>query len=286
MAFNINPALVLALKSPRNWRGILRHRFRSQINVARSYRQSKLKPTLKYRGSSLKNFDFDEGITKEFEHQAEHFKKYGWAYISNFFASDIHSRILRAWPSLNYFTVGSDPTKSYDKGPRWSASDAHSLNPGINPEFYLGFECLKSQKFEDRVSQFCDDGIQRVNSSLGSAWARTGSLLLPHIDDVWQFGRGAVINFVVFVDGTNPVEQSGSTSIYSTNDFTDPIFVPPCLSNTALVYETGRFIYHGFPRVGRGKFSKRLIAQYSPENQPKFSQIRGAVAQDLSSRTL
>lgn len=286
MAFNINPALVLALKSPRNWRGILRHRLRKQINRSRSYRGSRVVARSSHSASSIRQYRLDEGITNEFEKQSEHFQKHGWAYVPNFFDPEIHQAILSAWPSLNYFKVGSDPTKSYDKGPRWTASDAHVPSPGIDPEFYVGFQCLASREFEARVSQFCGDGVRRVNSSLASAWARTGSLLLPHIDDVWQFGRGAVINFVVFVDGTKPVEQSGATSIYSTNEFTSPIFVPPNLTNTALVYETGRFIYHGFPQVGRGRFSKRLIAQYSPGNQPKLSEIASAIFQEPDNKVL
>lgn len=273
MAFNLNPALVLGLKSAKNWRGLARHRFRAHINLIRSGLKSSDNVKHNEIFGITNRQQIRDGISQNFEAQSEHFREHGWAYIPDFFSKDIHHAILAAWPLLRYFTVGSDPTKSYDKGPRWSEGNRRDLCKGINPNFYLGFECLLDETFEARVTQFCDDGIRRVNSSLASAWARSGSLLLPHIDDVWQFGRGAVLNFVIFVDGTTPVARSGATAIYATNDFTKPIFVPPNLSNTALVYETGRFIYHGFPMVGRRKFSKRLIAQYSPEHQPKLSEL-------------
>lgn len=273
MAFNINPALVLALKSPQNWRGVLRHRLRRQINSVRSRRQRGTGTSNLESISGSSRFDLDRGITEAFEKQAEHFAKNGWAYITDFFTDEIHHAVLTAWPPISSFTVGSDPTKSYDKGPNWSGGLAGSMSAGVQADFYLGFQALLTMNFQTRVSQFCGDEVTRVNSGLGSAWARSGSLLLPHIDDVWQFGRGAVINFVIFIDGSEPALSSGATAVYSSNTFEQPIFIPPKLINTALVYETGRFIYHGFPRVGRGKFSKRLIAQYSPQNQPKLSEI-------------
>lgn len=220
-----------------------------------------------------KSCDLADSISREFESQATHFRNHGWAYVPKFFSEEVHRRLLESWPSLFHFSVGSDPTKSYDKGPRWPGGVTGEISTGIHSDFYLGFHALASVEFQNRVSAFCDDGVKRVNTSLASAWARAGSLLLPHIDDVWQFGRGAVINFVIFIDGTKPVTMSGATAIYKTNDFSHPIFIPPDLTNTALVYETGRFIYHGFPRVGSEKFSKRLIAQYSPENQPKLSEF-------------
>jgi len=213
-----------------------------------------------------------DAITAEFDAQKAHFEEHGWAYVPQFFSTDIHRALLAAWPDLAHFSIGANPIKSYDKGPAWSGGSIGEFRQGIDPDFYLGFLSLLSQDFGNRVSRFCKDGVPRVNSSLGSAWARTGSLLLPHIDDVWRFGQGAVVNFVIFVDGTSPVERSGATAIYATNTFSEPIFIPPNLTNTALVYETGRMIYHGFPQVGRGNFSKRIIAQYSPVNQRKFSE--------------
>lgn len=229
--------------------------------------------------------EVSRAITKEFEGQAINFKEHGWAYIPNFFSAEIHRLIISAWPPLQYFTVGSDPTKSYDRGPRWSDREIGKYTEGICPDFFLGFEALINENFLTRVNEFCGDGINRVNTSLASAWARNGSLLLPHIDDVWQFGRGAVINFVIFIDGSTPVESSGATAIYATNSYENPIFIPTSLINSALVYETGRFIYHGFPRVGRGKFSKRLIAQYSPEFQPKLSELMSSNGQTLLPRS-
>lgn len=273
MAFNINPTLVLALKSRKNWRGVLRHRLRRQINSVRSRRQRGIGTSNLESFSGSSRFDLDRGVTDAFEKQAEHFAKNGWAYITDFFTDEIHHAVLTAWPPISSFTVGSDPTKSYDKGPNWSGGLAGGISAGAQADFYLGFQALLTTNFQTRVSQFCGDGVTRVNSGLGSAWARSGSLLLPHIDDVWQFGRGAVINFVIFIDGSEPALSSGATAVYSSNTFEKPIFIPPKLTNTALVYETGRFIYHGFPQVGRGKFSKRLIAQYSPQNQPKLSEI-------------
>lgn len=273
MAFNINPTLVLALKSRKNWRGVLRHRLRRQINSVRSRRQRGIGTSNLESFSGSSRFDLDRGVTDAFEKQAEHFAKNGWAYITDFFTDEVHHAVLTAWPPISSFTVGSDPTKSYDKGPNWSGGLAGGISAGAQADFYLGFQALLTTNFQTRVSQFCGDGVTRVNSGLGSAWARSGSLLLPHIDDVWQFGRGAVINFVIFIDGSEPALSSGATAVYSSNTFEKPIFIPPKLTNTALVYETGRFIYHGFPQVGRGKFSKRLIAQYSPQNQPKLSEI-------------
>ena len=276
MAFNLNPGLVLSLKSLKNWRGILRHRMRNQINFirAQNQRMHKSKVGLSVSGS-IEN-DLTNGVTRRFEEQSAHFSEHGWAFITDFFDKDIHQAILTAWPSISYFSIGSDPTKSYDKGPNWSGSQIRSIKSGIEPDFYLGFRTLLSEEFQDRVSKFCGDNVSRTNSGLGSAWARSGSLLLPHMDDVWRFGRGAVINFVIFIDGSSPVEKSGATAIYGTNTFDDPIFIPPTLQNTALVYQTGRFVYHGFPRVGRKKFSKRLIAQYSPIGQPRLSDFLGS----------
>lgn len=281
MAFDVNPALVLNLKSIENWRGLIRHRLRNQINSVRSWTKSLETRGMRRQLTNSDVYDLTDSISEEFEAQAVHFRNHGWAYVPKFFSQDVHQGILESWPSLSHFSVGSDPTKSYDKGPRWPGGAVGEISSGIPSDFYLGFRALISEEFQNRVSSFCNDGTRRINTSLATAWARVGSLLLPHIDDVWQFGRGAVINFVIFIDGTEPVSESGATAIYATNDYGQPIFIPTELRNTALVYETGRLIYHGFPRVGRGKFSKRLIAQYSPENQPKLSDFTKSASKHI-----
>jgi hypothetical protein len=263
MAIEINEALLAAVRKPSNWRGILRHKTRRCINASRSLR----------RATPLQRFGLDQltieltgtEISYEFESQRDLFKQQGFAFIPNFFRKDLYEKVLLAWPKLAYFEMRADPSKSYDRGIDAILHPRGTGLVGIHSDFYLAFLALASRSFEQRVGDFCSDGLQRYNSSLAASWARAGSHLLPHMDNASRHGSSAVVNFVVFIDGTQPPFWSGGTSIFRTNTFDEPIMIPPTLKNSALVYETGQKFFHGFPRLASGKFSKRLIAQYSPK---------------------
>lgn len=263
MAWDIHPKYLRGLRQPQNWRGIIRHKLRKQINWKRSQQQRvysrRRYHLVKYSSPS------SDVISSSFESSADFFRHHGYAYIPDFFSNDFHQLIRTSWPELHFFRLGSDPSKSYDKGPGWTDVDSERI-PGISSDFYRGLEAIASGWFEERVSQFCGDGIDRVNSSLASAWARVGSHLLPHKDEAARYGLNTVINFIIFIDGTSPSLQSGGTSLFSSNLYSDPFLIPASLKNSALVYGTGQQLHHGFPRVGARKFSKRIIAQFAPRD--------------------
>lgn len=263
MAWDIHPKYLRSLRHPQNWRGILRHKLRKPINWKRAQQQR----VSSRRRHHVANFSSPSSdvISSSFESSADFFRQHGYAYIPNFFSNDFHQSIRNSWPGLHFFRLGSDPTKSYDRGPGWTEVESERI-AGISPEFYRGLEAVASGWFEERVFRFCGDDIDRVNSSLACAWARVGSHLLPHKDEVARHGANTVINFIIFIDGTSPSLQSGGTSLFSSNLYSDVFSVPVSLRNSALVYGTGQQYHHGFPRVGAKKFSKRIIAQFSPRD--------------------
>lgn len=225
MAIGINEDLLAAVREPSNWRGIFRHKSRKLINASRSLRRAKPHQTFELDRLDLTLIGTE--ITQEFESQKDHFKEYGFAYVPNFFRQDFYKKVLAAWPKLAYFEMRADPSKSYDRGIDAILNSEGRGLVGINPDFYLAFRVLASEAFERRVSEFCGDDTSRFNSSLAVSWARTGSHLLPHMDNASRHGVSAVVNFVVFVDGTEPSISSGGTSIFRTNTYVDPIMIPP-----------------------------------------------------------
>lgn len=261
VAWDIHPSYLKAIRSPRNWRGIFRHKFRRSINWKRAQHQK----LLAKNRASAPFVDIPEPyvISSSFEDSREFFHSFGYAYIPQFFSNDFHLEVMAAWPELPFFRMGSDPSKSYDRGPTWSNTDSKVI-PGVSPNFYACLQAVTSKWFSERVTRYCADGIPRFCSSLGSSWARVGSHLLPHKDNAAKHGHNTVVNFVIFVDGTSPAIESGGTSLFRSNLYSDPLLIPSSLKNTAIIYGTGQQLHHGFPRLGLGKYSKRIIAQFSP----------------------
>jgi hypothetical protein len=261
MAWDIHPEYLRAIRGPRNWRGIYRHKLRRLINWKRSKQQKSIVrervklPLTSNLGSHVVSSSFEQ--TKEF------FNSFGYAYIPDFFLPDSYSKVLAAWPELPFFRIKADPSKSYDRGPTLSDFETQRIL-GVSPNFYACLEYIASKWFCQRVSNYCADGIPRVCSSIGSSWARVGSHLLPHKDNAAKHGDDTVVNFIIFVDGSSPAIHSGGTSLFRSNTYVDPVLIPSTLRNSALVYGTGRQLHHGFPRLKMRKYSKRIIAQFSP----------------------
>ena len=260
MAHDINQRLLREIRRPSNWRGIIRHKLRRQINATRRARRKKV-PGADFQGAPSTPTSV-AGVSDRFEHGKAHFREHGWAYIEDFFSDSMHSTILGNWPDLCWFELKANPSKSYDFGPHWTKRQKNRVI-GIGEAFYSGFDCLSSEEFARRVSEFCGDGVRRATGGPHAVWARPGSHLLPHLDDVSVFGN-SIVNFVIFIDGSSPSLSSGGTSFFATNTFDQPLFVPRTLRNSALVYSTGASVYHGFPKVARGKFSKRIIVNFQP----------------------
>ena len=259
MAHDLNPDLVAGIRSVSNWRGIARHKSRRVINLSR-----RLSQTVSFRGGSTEKvlLSFKDPIAANFDLQADHYRQTGWAFVQEFFTAEVFEAVQTNWPGLRWFQHKGDPTKSYDFGPRWTKRSKTYVR-GINPAFYSGFESLCSDDFARRVTDFCGDGRSRVTGGPTAVWARQGSHLLPHLDDMSKF-ESSVVNIIIFVEGTAPSIESGGTSLFYDNTYEKPMFIPPSLTNSALIYSTGSEFYHGFPRVARGKFSKRIVLNFQP----------------------
>jgi len=261
MAWDIHPDYLRAIRSPLNWRGIFRHKLRRLINWKRSQQRKAIAkhprntPLVSRLGSCTVSASFEQ--TKEFFHS------FGYAYIPDFFLPDSYTKVLAAWPELPFFRMLADPSKSYDRGPTLPDNETDWIL-GVSPNFYACLQDIASDWFCERVSNYCADGVPRVCSGVGASWARVGSHLLPHKDNAAKHGNDTVINFIIFVDGSTPAIHSGGTSLFRSNLYSEPILIPSTLRNSALVYGTGRQFHHGFPRVKMRKFSKRIIAQFSP----------------------
>lgn len=263
MAWDIHPDYLRELRGPRNWRGIYRHKLRRLINWKRSQQQKAI--AKQRRNTPLVCNLSSHIVSNSFEQTKEFFNNFGYAYIPDFFIPDSYSKVLAAWPELPFFRVAADPSKSYDRGPTLSDIETQRIL-GVPPNFYACLQDIASSSFCERVSNYCPDGIPRFCSSISSSWARVGSHLLPHKDNAAKHGDDTVINFIIFVDGSTPAIHSGGTSLFRSNTYASPVLVPSTLRNSALVYGTGRQFHHGFPRLKMRKYSKRIIAQFSPIN--------------------
>ncbi|MCH7979581.1 MAG: FAD-dependent oxidoreductase [Acidobacteria bacterium] len=66
--------------------------------------------------------------------------------------------------------------------------------------------------------------------------------------------------------GVIVTERSGGLSIIKDNAFSEVIFEPGRLQNTALIYDSGASFFHGFKPIARGKFRWAIAAQFcNPE---------------------
>lgn len=269
MAIDFDPSLLRWSRSIRNWRGLWRHYSSPMVGFYRRTRRKQMVSNASHvsRSSDPARLHSSTRFTVEGD-----FQKNGWAYIPEFFNHATHQRILAAWPDLCWFNPPrSSFEKSYDIFGGWASHRKDRLK-FIDPCIYETFELLFSESTARLVTDLARDNTERTAANASLSWARHGSYLLPHRDSNSE-GDGSWINFIIFVDGLTPALQSGGTSFFITNRYDRPIFVPTTLRNSAIVYDTRRGFYHGFPPVGRGKFSKRIICNYA-----SLSEIRNSSA--------
>lgn len=200
-------------------------------------------------------------VTDAFEASAKDFKENNWVLVENFFASDFHRQFVENWPSRYYFQPARTVVKSYDSGMGWVRGQIDptvAMNPVVNAA--MGY--LKSAEFEQRVTAFCGDNIERTNYSGKLDWATAGSSVIPHRDTVaGSEYSGHFLNFVIFVNGTGG-PNAGGLCIMDSGKFEDVIFEPQNLVNTVLIYNSGAELWHGFAPMRAGSFRWTMRSQF------------------------
>ena len=110
--------------------------------------------------------DIDGDIIAPLEPYKDTFEKQEWAFVENFFTSDVRDKFLKSWPKFYYFLPIARMTKSYDMGFRWLARQ--NIRPQCldhHPVLEKIYDYPDSEEFAIKVTDFCGDEIPRARYS-------------------------------------------------------------------------------------------------------------------------
>ncbi len=191
----------------------------------------------------------------------------GFLFVENFLEKDSYSQLIEAWPKNRWFEplTFRQNGKSYDSGFRFNiAKNKIDESISFNPKIESIFFALRSKEFCENISQICADKIERESYSILLTKSYSHSYLTPHKDsfgpDIRQ--NNSIVNIIFFVQANGNGWDAGGTSILADATFNKPIFIPKNLNNTALIYRGSVDLWHGFPKIKRGKYRKTILSAY------------------------
>ncbi len=212
-------------------------------------------------------------IAPTLEEERFHFQTKRWAFIENIFDEEFHQTLITHWPKRKFLVPPKNILKAYDIGLEWERGQSKEIpHLHYHPALKGFFEYLCSPSFGRRITDF--SGAERELSCYSFLTTTTypGSLVPPHKDGYYYYpeARGT-LNILFFVDGTGGPHSGGLTLIHD-NTFTDVIFEPDQLKNTALIYDVCAPFFHGFRPVARGKFRWAISTLFCPTEYSKKKQ--------------
>jgi len=191
----------------------------------------------------------------------------GFLFVENFLDENSYLRLITAWPQKRWF----EPLefrrngKSYDSGLRWNiAKNIFDRSITNNPEIQSAYEMFRSEKFCDNITLLSNDNVARESYSILLTQSYSHSYLTPHKDSMGldNAKNESIVNIIYFVQANGRGWEAGGTSILGDATFNKPTFVPSNLNNTALIYRGAADLWHGFPRISRGKYRKTILSAY------------------------
>ena len=205
--------------------------------------------------------------TREIKTFSNFLKENNYVFIKDFINNDSYSKLITAWPSINFFTHRYKIIKYYSNGftvgKNCSLVSKKNLNKHSTLKSFYSF--IQSKKFQNFINLLLKfENLNFYNYSIGSTMAGNNSFLIPHIDGVMNKEQ-CCYNFIYFVDGNEKnVEYSGATGIYADNDFNNCLFEPDTLRNSLLIYKSTFSFFHGFKlaKMPKNVFRKTINFQF------------------------
>ena len=179
---------------------------------------------------------------------SEDLKTKNFTFIENFLSKETYEYICNNWPNINYFNHNKMIHKHYSSRKIWSIK--HKFSKFKDPyNLKLYFDYILSNEFR----KFYQSLVKFENKdyeiyAISSAMAPKNSFLIPHVDNIINNKENLTnYNFIYFLDGydENPI-FGGGTGFYKDNEFKEPIFTPPTIKNSLLIYNQCRDFYHGY----------------------------------------
>lgn len=201
-------------------------------------------------------------ILSALEGQQEHYRTHRWAYMEDVLDSALHVRLVSEWPNRMFLDPPREILKSYDSGFRWERGKRDPDYLERHPTLKVFLDYLRSESFGRRMSAFIGGHRQISCYSFVVTSTHPGSCVAPHRDSVYYSPEARhFLNVLFFINGSGG-SRSGGLSILKDNHFSEILFEPTRLQNTALIYDSGAPFFHGFRPIAKGKFRWAVAAQF------------------------
>ena len=199
---------------------------------------------------------------KDFQIHINDISKKGFTFVDSFFDEKSISIIKSIWPPDYFFYAPDNPLKNYSFGFRYLNNQFLTYDDFDRCQNFKKFYLyLLADKFTNYINQIIGAKNHKILSIVAST-AREKSYLIPHQDTIISDNNiKNIVNVIFFVDGDNNAEFSGGTGIYQDNEFKEPIFIPPHIKNSAIIYNSKKNLFHGFDIMKKKTFRKAISFQ-------------------------
>ena len=199
---------------------------------------------------------------KDFQIHINDISKKGFTFVDSFFDEKSISIIKSIWPPDYFFYAPDNPLKNYSFGFRYLNNQFLTYDDFDRCQNFKKFYLyLLADKFTNYINQIIGAKNHKILSIVAST-AREKSYLIPHQDTIISDNNiKNIVNVIFFVDGDNNAEFSGGTGIYQDNEFKEPIFIPPHIKNSAIIYNSKKNLFHGFDIMKKKTFRKATSFQ-------------------------
>lgn len=234
-------------------------KFRRLTSKLRWLFRAVLKRMPAFKNPTLDQYKFEHRSIFDFQNDL---KQRGYAFIPNFLSSESYQHLIKNWPKTRYFApIGSrEKSKTSDKG-LWCTYGKPQFDINRNATIWSLYKMFLSTSFMDDVKILAGDDVDRMAYHLLSQRSFWGSGLAPHRDSKDSVHLSK-INFIYFVESNGEGWESGGTSIFKSNNYDEPVFIPKELNNSCLFYYSDSELFHGFPPIKFGKYRKNVIAHF------------------------
>ncbi len=205
----------------------------------------------------------------------EQFKSVGYTFIEDFFSRETHDQLCDFFPDQVFFNAPRNGAKYYfwSEESRWVNNDENTTFKAsrgkvffdLYPAYKELYRFLQSEEMSKKVKEITGSKNAHLHS-IALTRAEEGSYLAPHLDTVAKKGKPGdkiMMNFIYFLlaGGASP-EDSGGTGLYHDNEFKEPVFIPPRIRNSALLYDSIEQYNHGFNTMAQGSFRWAIVFQF------------------------
>ena len=199
---------------------------------------------------------------KEIKNHINDMYEKGFTFIDNFFDEKSISNIKSIWPPNFFFYAADNPLKNYSFGFRYLNDQFQTSDDFERCQNFRSFYLyLLADKFTNYINEIIGTKNYKIFTIVASI-ATEKNYLVPHQDTIINDNNiKNIVNAIFFVDGDNNAEFSGGTGIYYDNEFKKPMFIPPKIKNTLIIYNSKKNFFHGFDIMKEKTFRKAISFQ-------------------------